>query len=149
MDGSIENFRVSELLRTQGLERTPVESAGPGDIVAVAGVNDIMIGETIVDPDDPRPLPLIHVDDPAISMTFGINDSPLAGTEGKDHKLTARMIKDRLDRELIGNVSIKVLPTDAERTSAVFDLLLGDNLQGRKEHIAEHGAEYLDDLDVS
>ena len=112
VDGSIENFRVSELLRTQGPERTPVESAGPGDIVAVAGVNDIMIGETIVDPDDPRPLPLIHVDDPAISMTFGINDSPLAGTEGKDHKLTARMIKDRLDRELIGNVSIKVLPTD-------------------------------------
>ena len=112
VDGSIENFRVSELLRTQGLERTPVDSAGPGDIVAVAGVNDIMIGETIVDPSDPRPLPLIHVDDPAISMTFGINDSPLAGTEGKDHKLTARMIKDRLDRELIGNVSIKVLPTE-------------------------------------
>ena len=112
VDGSIENFRVSELLRTQGLERTPVESAGPGDIVAVAGVNDIMIGETIVDPNDPKPLPLIHVDDPAISMTFGTNDSPLAGTEGKDHKLTARMIKDRLDRELIGNVSIKVLPTD-------------------------------------
>ena len=84
-----------------------------------------------------------------VVMTFGTNDSPLAGTEGKDHKLTARMIKDRLDRELIGNVSIKVLPTDAERTSAVFDLLLGDNLQGRKEHIAEHGAEYLDDLDVS
>ena len=73
---------------------------------------DIMIGETIVDPNDPKPLPLIHVDDPAISMTFGTNDSPLAGTEGKDHKLTARMIKDRLDRELIGNVSIKVLPTD-------------------------------------
>ena len=112
VDGSIENFRVSELLRTQGLERIPVESAGPGDIVAVAGVNDIMIGETIVDPNDPKPLPLIHVDDPAISMTFGTNDSPLAGTEGKDHKLTARMIKDRLDRELIGNVSIKVLPTD-------------------------------------
>ena len=112
VDGSLENFRVSELLRTQGLERTPVESAGPGDIVAVAGVNDIMIGETIVDPNDPKPLPLIHVDDPAISMTFGTNDSPLAGTEGKDHKLTARMIKDRLDRELIGNVSIKVLPTD-------------------------------------
>ena len=105
-------YRVSELLRTQGLERIPVESAGPGDIVAVAGVNDIMIGETIVDPNDPKPLPLIHVDDPAISMTFGTNDSPLAGTEGKDHKLTARMIKDRLDRELIGNVSIKVLPTD-------------------------------------
>ena len=112
VDGSIENFRVVELLRTQGLERTPVESAGPGDIVAVAGVNDIMIGETIVDPNDPKPLPLIHVDDPAISMTFGTNDSPLAGREGKDHKLTARMLKDRLDRELIGNVSIKVLPTD-------------------------------------
>ena len=112
VDGSLENFRVSELLRTQGLERIPVESAGPGDIVAVAGGNDIMIGETIVDPNDPKPLPLIHVDDPAISMTFGTNDSPLAGTEGKDHKLTARMIKDRLDRELIGNVSIKVLPTD-------------------------------------
>ena len=112
VDGSVENFRVSELLRTQGLERTPVDSAGPGDIVAVRRRNDIMIGETIVDPSDPRPLPLIHVDDPAISMTFGINDSPLAGTEGKDHKLTARMIKDRLDRELIGNVSIKVLPTE-------------------------------------
>ncbi len=112
VDGSIENFRVVELLRTQGLERTPVESAGPGDIVAVAGVNDIMIGETIVDPNDPKPLPLIHVDDPAISMTFGTNDSPLAGREGKDHKLTARMLKDRSDRELIGNVSIKVLPTD-------------------------------------
>ena len=71
-----------------------------------------MIGETIVDPSDPHPLPLIHVDEPAISMTFGVNDSPLVGTEGKDHKLTARMIKDRLDRELIGNVSIKVVPTE-------------------------------------
>jgi GTP-binding protein len=112
VDGSIESFRVSELLRTEGLDRIPTPSAGPGDIVAVAGLSDIMIGETIVDPADPRPLPLIHVDDPAISMTFGTNDSPLAGTEGKDHKLTARMIKDRLDRELIGNVSIKVIPTD-------------------------------------
>ncbi|WEV41544.1 translational GTPase TypA [Bifidobacterium sp. ESL0682] len=112
VDGTIENFKLTEILRTQGLERTPAESAGPGDIVAVAGVDDIMIGETIVDKNDPKPLPLIHVDDPAISMTFGINDSPLAGREGKDHKLTARMIKDRLDKELIGNVSIKVLPTD-------------------------------------
>ncbi len=112
VDGSLEHFKLTEILRTQGLDRTPVDEAGPGDIVAVAGVNDIMIGETIVDQDDPRPLPLIHVDDPAISMTFSTNDSPLAGTEGKDHKLTARMIKDRLDRELIGNVSIKVLPTD-------------------------------------
>ena len=90
----------------------PAQTAGPGDIVAIAGVSDIMIGETIVDPNDPKPLPLIHVDPPAISMTFGTNDSPLAGTEGKDHKLTARMLKDRLDRELIGNVSIEVLPTD-------------------------------------
>lgn len=112
VDGSIENFKLTEILRTKGLDRIPVEEAGPGDIVAVAGVNDIMIGETIVDPGDPKPLPLIHVDDPAISMTFATNDSPLAGTEGKDHKLTARMIKDRLERELIGNVSIKVVPTD-------------------------------------
>ncbi|KFJ04087.1 translational GTPase TypA [Bifidobacterium subtile] len=112
VDGSIENFKLTEILRTQGLDRAPVDEAGPGDIVAVAGVSDIMIGETIVDPSDPKPLPLIHVDEPAISMTFAINDSPLAGTEGKDHKLTARMIKDRLEHELIGNVSIHVLPTD-------------------------------------
>lgn len=112
VNGSIENFKVSELLRTIGLERQPTPQAGPGDIVAIAGVNDIMIGETIVDPSNPQPLPLIHVDDPAISMTFGVNDSPLVGREGKDHKLTARMIKDRLDRELLGNVSIKVLPTE-------------------------------------
>lgn len=110
--GSIENFKLTEILRTVGLDRTPVDSAGPGDIVAIAGVSDIMIGETIVDPNDPKPLPLIHVDDPAISMTFATNDSPLAGTEGKDHKLTARMLRDRLDHELIGNVSIKVIPTD-------------------------------------
>ncbi|KFI45547.1 GTP-binding protein [Bifidobacterium bohemicum] len=116
VDGSLEHFKLTEILRTQGLDRFPVDEAGPGDIVAVAGVDDIMIGETIVDPDDPKPLPLIHVDDPAISMTFGINDSPLAGREGKDHKLTARMIKDRLDRELIGNVSIKVVQTDRPDT---------------------------------
>lgn len=112
VDGSIENFKVTELLRTDGLDRKHTDEAGPGDIVAMAGVSDIMIGETVVDPADPKPLPLIHVDAPAISMTFGTNDSPLAGTEGKDHKLTARMIKDRLDRELVGNVSIRVLPTD-------------------------------------
>ncbi|WP_314686622.1 translational GTPase TypA [uncultured Bifidobacterium sp.] len=112
VDGSLESFRLTEILRTRGLDRYPVDEAGPGDIVAVAGVNDIMIGETIVDPTNPRPLPLIHIDEPAISMTFGVNDSPLAGTEGKDHKLTARMIKDRLEHELIGNVSIRVLPTE-------------------------------------
>ena len=111
-DGKIVNFKLTEILRTEGLDRVPAESAGPGDIVAIAGVDDIMIGETIVDPQDPQPLPLIHVDEPAISMTFGANDSPLAGTEGKDHKLTARMLKDRLDKELIGNVSIQVIDTD-------------------------------------
>ena len=111
VDGSLEHFKLTEILRTKGLDRYPVDEAGPGDIVAIAGVSDIMIGETIVDPDNPKPLPLIHVDAPAISMTFGTNDSPLAGTEGKDHKLTARMLKDRLDHELIGNVSIRVLPT--------------------------------------
>ncbi|MFH6808963.1 translational GTPase TypA [Alloscardovia omnicolens] len=111
-DGKIANFKLTEILRTEGLDRVPAESAGPGDIVAIAGVDDIMIGETIVDPQDPQPLPLIHVDEPAISMTFGTNDSPLAGTEGKDHKLTARMLKDRLDKELIGNVSIQVIDTD-------------------------------------
>jgi GTP-binding protein len=112
VDGSLENFKLTEVLRTKGLERVPVEEAGPGDIVAIAGVSDIMIGETIVDPNDPKPLPLIHVDEPAISMTFGTNDSPLVGTEGKDHKLTARMLNDRLQRELIGNVSIHVVPTE-------------------------------------
>lgn len=112
VDGKIVQFKLTEILRTKGLERYSVDQAGPGDIVAVAGVNDIMIGETIVEMNDPQPLPLIHVDEPAISMTFGVNDSPLAGTEGKDHKLTARMIKDRLDRELVGNVSIHVLPTE-------------------------------------
>lgn len=120
VDGSLERMKISEILRTQGLDRVPVEQAGPGDIVAVAGIADIMIGETIVDADNPQPLPLIDVDEPAISMTFGINDSPLAGTEGKDHKLTARMIKDRLDRELIGNVSIRVLPTERPDTWKVI-----------------------------
>ncbi|WP_018143818.1 translational GTPase TypA [Alloscardovia criceti] len=111
-DGKIVNFKLTEILRTEGLDRVPAETAGPGDIVAIAGVDDIMIGETIVDPNNPLPLPLIHVDEPAISMTFGTNDSPLAGTEGKDHKLTARMLKDRLDKELIGNVSIQVHDTN-------------------------------------
>lgn len=110
-DGSLTNVRISELLRTVGLERTPAESASAGDIVAVAGIPEITIGDSLVDPADPRPLPLIHVDDPAISLTIGINTSPLAG-KVRGHKLTARQIKDRLDRELVGNVSLKVLPTD-------------------------------------
>ena len=111
-DGTLQNVRITELLETKALERVPTEQAGPGEIVAVAGIEDITIGETLTDPDDPRPLPLIQVDDPAISMTIGINTSPLAGKGGKGHKVTARQVKDRLDRELIGNVSLRVLPTE-------------------------------------
>jgi GTP-binding protein len=110
-DGSQRNVRVSELLMTEALERVPAESAGPGDIAAIAGIPEIMIGETLADPDDPRPLPLITVDEPAISMTIGTNTSPLVGRT-KGSKVTARLVKDRLDRELVGNVSLRVLPTD-------------------------------------
>ena len=107
-DGSHTNVRVTELLKTRALDRYPAESASAGDIVAVAGFEDITIGETIADPDDVRPLPAITVDDPAISMTIGTNTSPIVG-KVKGHKLTARMVKDRLDRELVGNVSLKVV----------------------------------------
>jgi len=107
-DGTVSNVRVTELLITKALDRFPTESAGPGDIVAVAGIEDITIGETLADPNDVRPLPTITVDDPAISMTIGTNTSPLIG-KIKGHKLTARMVKDRLDRELVGNVSIKLV----------------------------------------
>ena len=107
-DGSVHNVRVTELLITRALDRFPTESAGPGDIVAVAGFEDITIGETLADPNDVRPLPTITVDDPAISMTIGTNTSPMIG-KIKGHKLTARMVKDRLDRELVGNVSIKLV----------------------------------------
>ncbi|MTA82532.1 MAG: GTP-binding protein, partial [Actinobacteria bacterium] len=110
-NGETQNVKITELLMTKALERFPTESAGPGDIVAVAGIEDITIGETLADPDDVRPLPLIAIDDPAISMTIGINTSPMAGRV-KGAKITARLVKDRLDRELIGNVSIKVIPTD-------------------------------------
>ena len=109
-DGNIKNVRISELLATKALERVPAEEAGPGEIVAVAGIEDITIGETLTDAENPKPLPLIKVDDPAISMTIGINTSPMAGRV-KGAKVTARQVKDRLDRELIGNVSIKVPPT--------------------------------------
>jgi GTP-binding protein len=107
-DGTVSSVRITELLKTKALERFPAESAGPGDIVAIAGIEDITIGETIADPDDVRPLPAITVDEPAISMTVGTNTSPLVG-KVKGHKLTARMVKDRLDRELIGNVSLRVV----------------------------------------
>ena len=107
-DGTSSNVRITELLKTRALERHPAEQASAGDIVAVAGIDEITIGETIADPDDIRPLPAITVDEPAISMTIGTNTSPIVG-KVKGHKLTARMVKDRLDRELVGNVSIRVV----------------------------------------
>jgi len=113
-DGTITRAKIAELLITQALERVPAESAGPGEIVAIAGIEDITIGETLTDVDDPRPLPLITVDEPSISMTIGINTSPLAGQSGT--KLTARLVKNRLDAELIGNVSIRVKNTERPDT---------------------------------
>ncbi|MEZ5115195.1 MAG: translational GTPase TypA [Candidatus Nanopelagicales bacterium] len=113
-DGNVERVRISELLMTDALERVPAEEAGPGDIIAVAGIPEITIGETLADPEDPRALPVITVDEPSISMTIGINTSPLSGQSGT--KLTARLVKNRLDAELIGNVSIRVLPTERPDT---------------------------------
>ncbi|MBG0832365.1 translational GTPase TypA [Planomonospora sp. ID67723] len=110
-DGSIQRVKITELLMTEALERKPAEKAGPGDIIAIAGIPEIMIGETLADPEDPRPLPLITVDEPAISMVIGTNTSPLVG-KVKGAKVTARMVKDRLDKELVGNVSLRVLPTE-------------------------------------
>ncbi|MDO5052208.1 MAG: translational GTPase TypA [Pseudoclavibacter sp.] len=106
--GQVHGVRVTELLETRALERVPAQSAGPGDIVAVAGIPEITIGDTIADPEDVRPLPAITVDEPAIAMLIGTNTSPLVGRV-KGHKLTARLIKERLDRELVGNVSIRVV----------------------------------------
>ncbi|WP_369197171.1 translational GTPase TypA [Streptomyces djakartensis] len=122
-DGSVSNVRISELMMTEALTRKPAEKAGPGDICAVAGIPDIMIGETLADPENPVALPLITVDEPAISMVIGTNTSPLVGRGAtgkgadnkaavKDRKVTARQVKDRLDRELIGNVSLRVLDTE-------------------------------------
>jgi GTP-binding protein len=109
-DGSIQRATVSELYVTEGLERVSAEEAGPGEIIAVAGLEEVTIGETLADPDDPRPLPVIEVDEPSLSIVVGINTSPLAGKEGS--KLTARQIRDRLDAELVGNVSIRVVDTE-------------------------------------
>ncbi len=113
-DGTIRNVKLSEMLITKALERVPADYAGPGDIVAIGGIEEITIGETLADPEDPRPLPLITVDEPSISMTIGINTSPLAGRSGKN--LTARLVKARLDTELVGNVSIRVFPTERPDT---------------------------------
>src|SRR5687768_12785895 len=114
VDGSIKSVKITELLVTEGLTRTPADSAGPGELVAIAGIEDIMIGDTLADPNDPRPLPPLTVDEPSISITIGINTSPLSGRSGK--KLTARLIKNRLDQELVGNVSVRMLPTDRPDT---------------------------------
>jgi GTP-binding protein len=108
-DGSVERVRIAELLVTEALERVPAEQAGPGDLIAIAGIPEITIGETLSDPDNPQPMPLITVDEPSISMTIGVNTSPLSGQSGT--KLTARLIKSRLDAELVGNVSLRVLAT--------------------------------------
>ena len=113
-DGTVERVKITELLLTRALDRFPAESAGPGDIIAIAGIPEITIGETLADPDDPRPLPVITIDEPSISMTIGINTAPLAGESGK--KLTARQVINRLEAELVGNVSIRVLPTERPDT---------------------------------
>ncbi|HEX6233617.1 MAG TPA: translational GTPase TypA [Jiangellaceae bacterium] len=110
-DGSVQPVKITELLMTSALDRVPAEAAGPGDIIAIAGIPEITIGETLADLDDPRPLPLIMVDEPALSMTIGANTSPLTGRSGGT-KLTARLVKERLDAELVGNVSLRVLPTE-------------------------------------
>ncbi|MFZ4515101.1 MAG: translational GTPase TypA [Acidimicrobiia bacterium] len=112
--GEIQRSKLGEVFVTEALERVPAEEVGPGDIIAVAGLEDVMIGETLADAEDPRPLPIITVDEPSLSMTIGINTSPLAGKEGK--KLTARLVKARLDQELIGNVSLRVNNTDRPDT---------------------------------
>jgi GTP-binding protein TypA/BipA len=109
-DGTVQLEKISELYITEELDRVEAEEAGPGDIIAVAGIADITIGETLADPDDPRPLPVTRVDEPSLSMTIGINTSPLAGTDGD--KVTARLVKGRLDQEIVGNVSIRVLDID-------------------------------------
>jgi GTP-binding protein len=109
-DEAIERVKITELYVTEALDRVEATEAGPGEIIAIAGLAEVTIGETLSDPDDPRPLPVSHFDDPSLSMTVGINTSPLSGKEG--NKLTARLVKNRLDAELVGNVSIRVLDTD-------------------------------------
>jgi GTP-binding protein len=110
LDGTVERAKVGELYVTEALDRVDAETAGPGEIIAVAGIAEVTIGETLADPDDPRPLPVVRVDEPSLSMTLGINTSPLSGQDGT--KMTARLLRNRLDQELVGNVSIRVLDTD-------------------------------------
>ena len=113
-NGAIERVKITEMYVTEALERVDADEAGPGEIIAVAGLPDVTIGETLADPDDPRFLPVISVDEPSLGMTLGVNTSPLAGQDGR--KLTARLIKSRLDAELVGNVSLWVLPTERPDT---------------------------------
>jgi GTP-binding protein TypA/BipA len=113
-DGTFQRVKLAELTLTRALERVPVDEAGPGDLIAVAGIPEVTIGETLADPEDPRPLPVLRVDEPSLGMTLGVNTSPLAGRDGT--RLTARQIEERLDAELIGNVSIRVLPTERPDT---------------------------------
>src|SRR5580765_6571345 len=114
-DGTMDRVKITELLMTEALDRKPAESAGPGDIIAIAGIPEIMIGDTLADAENPVPLPIITVDEPAISMTIGTNTSPMVGRV-RGSKVTARMVKDRLDKELVGNVSLRVLPTERPDT---------------------------------
>ncbi len=109
-DGAIQPVRVGELLMTRNLDRVPVEEAGPGELIAVAGIEEVAIGDTLADPDDPTPLPRLTVDEPSLSMTIGVNTSPLAGRDGD--KLTARMLENRLRQELVGNVSLRLFDTE-------------------------------------
>ena len=116
-DGSVEPGRtvtlsgpVTSLTTARGIERVDMEEAGPGDIVALAGIPEVTIGDTITDPADPRPLPRLDVDAPTLRMTLGVNTSPLSGRDGR--YVTSRQIKARLEREVLGNVSIEVYPTD-------------------------------------
>ena len=112
-DGTVSRVKITELLRTEALDRVPAQEAAAGDLVAVAGIADVMIGDTLADPENPMPLPRISVDEPAIAVTIGINTSPLVGRdEHPGTKLTARLVKGRLDAELVGNVSLRVLPTE-------------------------------------
>src|SRR3954470_19509853 len=124
-DGTVSSAQIGELYVTEALERVAAEEAGPGEIVAVAGIAEVTIGETLADPDDPRPLPVITVDEPSLSITIGINTAPLAGRDGD--KVTARQVKARLDSELVGNVSLRVQETERGGRAGVWEV------QGRGE----------------
>ncbi len=113
-DGTVENVRLGEMYMTEALDRVPAEEAGPGDLIAVAGIDEVMIGDTLADPSDPTPLPRLTVDEPSLGMTIGVNTSPLAGQDGSS--MTARLIENRLASELVGNVSLRVLPTERPDT---------------------------------